>query len=218
MAADDPAHPAAYGNSCAEFYDEIYAPAARVAIDRLASLAGGGAVLEAGIGTGRYALPLAARGIAVHGIDASPAMLDVLRRKAGNLSIATTLGDFSTIPMRTTYRLVVCLTNTLALLPGAARQSQAIAHFAAALDDDGAVLIETTHAPNDARTVRTDVMLETRRGERRYRVECRDVDPDTLDRWAADAGLQCTARWSDWRGTPWNYGHGDVLSLYRKVP
>lgn len=208
---------AIYGDGCAEFYDEIYAPAPRVAIDRLAALAGDGPVLEAGVGTGRYALPLAARGIAVHGIDASPAMLDALRRKAGTASIETTLGDFSATSIAGAFRLIVCLTNTLALLPSP-RQSQAIARFAAALDDEGALLIETTHAPEDTRFTLTDVALETRRGTRRYRVECCEVDPDGLDIWAANAGLRRTARWRDWRGTPWNNEHGSVLSLYRKNP
>ena len=67
--AADTARACDYGNGCAEFYDDIYAPAARIAIDRLVMLADGGSVLEAGVGTGRYALPLAARGIQVHGID-----------------------------------------------------------------------------------------------------------------------------------------------------
>lgn len=215
--AADTARACDYGNGCAEFYDDIYAPAARIAIDRLVMLADGGAVLEAGVGTGRYALPLAARGIQVHGIDASPAMLGVLRRKAGNAPIATTLGDFSTIRMRAKYRLVVCLTNTLALLPDTDSQSQAIACFADALDDRGAVLVETTHSPNHSGIVRTDVLLDTPRGARRYRVACRDVAPDTLDHWAGRAGLRCVARWRDWHGTPWNHEHRNVLSLYRKT-
>lgn len=217
MPAADATCASDYGNGCAEFYDDIYAPAARIAIDRLALLAEGGAVLEAGVGTGRYALPLAARGIQVHGVDASPAMLDVLRRKAGNTPITTTLGDFSTTRMPATYRLVVCLTNTLALLPDADDQSRAIACFADALEDGGAVLVQTTHSPNHSGIVKTDVLLDTPRGTRRYRVACRAVSLDTLDHWAGRAGLQCVARWRDWHGTPWNNEHSDVLSLYRKT-
>jgi SAM-dependent methyltransferase len=215
---DSARHADSYGNGCAEFYDEIYAPASRAAIDRLAQLAGDGRVLEAGVGTGRYALPLAARGVSVYGIDASAAMLDVLRRKAGAESVVTTLGDFSATSVGGTFRLIVCLTNTLTLLPDAARQESALARFASALSDDGAVLIETTHAPGTAESATTDIALETRHGPRRYRVRCRDVDNAALDTWAVRAGLRCAERWRDWRGTPWRGEHGTVLSLFQKKP
>lgn len=211
-------HAASYGNGCAEFYDEIYAPASRAAIERLVTLAGDGPVLEAGIGTGRYALPLAARGVVVHGIDASPAMLEILRQKSGGDYVTTTLGDFSTASVSGTFRLVVCLTNTLALLPDAASQARAMTRFADMVSDDGAVLVETTHTPEASQTVTTDIALETRHGPRRYRVKCRDVDNAALDTWAARASLRCVERWRDWRGTSWRGEHGTVLSLFRKIP
>lgn len=212
------AYASAYGEGCAEFYDEIYAAPSRAAIEMLASLAGDGPVLEAGVGTGRYALALAVRGIAVHGIDTSPAMLAVLRSKSGAASVTTTLGDFSTTPVSGAFRLIACLTNTLSLLPDAARQAQAIVQFAAALHDDGTVLVESTHAPGEMRRVWTDIPLETRRGTRRYRVACCEFDGESLDAWAANAGLRRCARWRDWRGTPWRGEPGPMLSLYRKNP
>ncbi|MBL8300741.1 MAG: class I SAM-dependent methyltransferase [Rhodanobacteraceae bacterium] len=216
MSAQHDDRAAMYGEGCAEFYDEIYAPATRIAVERLAALAAEGPVLEAGVGTGRYALPLATRGIAVHGIDASAAMLSIVRSKAGSLPITTTLADFSTTAVAGTHRLVICLTNTLTLLPDAVRQSQAVAHFAAALDEQGSVLIETTHVVGDSSITLTDVMLDTRRGKRRYRAECRHVDTTHLDLWAAEAGLRRIARWRDWHRRPWNGEQGNVLSLYRK--
>ncbi|HSX60671.1 MAG TPA: class I SAM-dependent methyltransferase [Tahibacter sp.] len=209
---------ARYGDGCAEFYDEIYAPASRAAVDRLVALAAGGPVLEAGVGTGRYALPLSGRGVAVHGVDASAAMLDALRRKAGGAAITMTLGDFSLLSMENAYRLIVCLTNTLSLLTDARRQAQAIARFATALHDSGALLLETTYTGGDTEAVATDIALRTRAGMRRYRVDGREVDVATLDAWAACAGLHCAARWRDWRGTPWRGELGGVLSLYRKNP
>lgn len=207
-----------YGEGCADYYDEIYAAPPRAAIDRLIALAADGPVLEAGIATGRYALPLAARGIAVHGIDASPAMLDALRRKPGAERVTTTLADFSTASPAGRFRLIVCLTNTLALLPDATRQRRAIAHLAGALDTDGRLLIETTHEDVAPATVgHTDVVIETRHGPRRYRVRRCTVHPHPLDDWAAAARLQCEARWVDWRGRPWNGEYGDMLSLYRRA-
>ena len=65
-------------------------------VDVLAELAGNGAALELGIGTGRIALPLAARGVPVHGIDASEAMVARLRAKPGGEAIGVTIGDFAT--------------------------------------------------------------------------------------------------------------------------
>ena len=65
--------PSAYGRHAADVYDEAYAhldPAA--AVERLAALAGGGPVCEFGVGTGRLALPLVARGVPVSGIEGSP--------------------------------------------------------------------------------------------------------------------------------------------------
>lgn len=207
-----------YGEGCADFYDEIYAAPSRAALERLIALAADGPVLEAGIATGRYALPLAAHGIAVHGIDASPAMLDALRRKPGAERIATTLADFSLAPPAGRFRLVVCLTDTLALLTDADRQARAVANLAASLDADGHLLIETTHEDVAPSTVaHTDVTLAMRQGQRRYRARCCTVHPGPLDHWAAAADLQRVARWSDWRGKPWSGEHGSVLSLYRRT-
>jgi SAM-dependent methyltransferase len=92
---DDPAF---YGDTWAGVYDEQFAgldPAA--AVDFLAGLAGG-RVLELAIGTGRIALPLAARGITVEGIDASGAMVQRLRAKPGGESIPVTMGDMAGVP------------------------------------------------------------------------------------------------------------------------
>ena len=52
-------------------------------VDFLAGLAGRGAALELGVGTGRIALPLARRGVRVYGIDLSEAMVARLRAKPG---------------------------------------------------------------------------------------------------------------------------------------
>ena len=84
MAADRDHAPGSYGDHIAADYDDLHAHMDPTdAVEALAALAGGGRVLELGIGTGRIALPLAARGIEVHGIDASEAMVAELRVEAG---------------------------------------------------------------------------------------------------------------------------------------
>jgi ubiquinone/menaquinone biosynthesis C-methylase UbiE len=90
-----------FGERVARRYDEAVAERFDVsqvepAVEFLADMAGSGRVLELGIGTGRIALPLAERGVQVHGVDLSPAMIDRLRAKPGGSEISVTIGDFAT--------------------------------------------------------------------------------------------------------------------------
>ena len=109
--------PAAYGDAIADVYDELYDEhrlgdvAQPVSV--LAALAGTGPALELGIGTGRIALPLARRGVAVQGIDASARMLDKLRAKPGGEAIPVVLGDFSHFEMDCRFSLIYVVFNTL---------------------------------------------------------------------------------------------------------
>jgi SAM-dependent methyltransferase len=103
---------AIYGERIADVYDELYSWYEEEAVAGLAGLARGGRALELGIGTGRIALPLAARGIEVHGIDASPAMVSRLKRKPGGADIPVTLGDFREIQVPVTFSLVYVVFNT----------------------------------------------------------------------------------------------------------
>lgn len=84
-----------YNEACAEVYDQWFGSWEEAAVDRLAELAGGGRVLEPGIGSGLIALPLAARGCDLHGIDLSPAMVAKLRAKTGGEAIPVTIGNFA---------------------------------------------------------------------------------------------------------------------------
>src|SRR5438128_11523961 len=98
----------------AEVYDDLAHrgdEAATVAF--LEQLAGGGPALELAIGTGRIALPLAARGIRVDGIDLSEAMVAKLRTKPGGGEISVTIGDFADVPVTGPYRLIYVVYNTL---------------------------------------------------------------------------------------------------------
>jgi ubiquinone/menaquinone biosynthesis C-methylase UbiE len=80
-----------FGERVAARYDQssdIFEPGAvDPAVEVLAELAGDGQALELGIGTGRIALPLADRGVPVHGIDLSRAMVARLRAKPGSQAI-----------------------------------------------------------------------------------------------------------------------------------
>ncbi len=104
-----------YGELWADVYDAEHAfmvpPESQ--LDLLAELAGDGRVLELGIGTGRVALPLAARGVAVEGIDASPSMLARLRAKPGGEAIPVAMGDMVSLEIPGPFRLVYVVLNTI---------------------------------------------------------------------------------------------------------
>jgi SAM-dependent methyltransferase len=127
-----------YGDRIADLYDEWYAeldPAPAAAL--LAELAAGGRVLELAIGTGRIALPLAARGVEVHGVDASDRMVEHLRAKPGGESIPVTMGDFADVPVDGTFRVVFIGFNTFYALPDQETQLRCFQNVAAHLDEDG---------------------------------------------------------------------------------
>src|SRR5439155_12852209 len=109
---------ASYGDRWAEDYDEFVAwrlgpGVTEAAVACLAELAGAGPVLELAIGTGRVSLPLAERGVEVHGIDASEAMLARLREKRGGDQVPVTIGDFADVACEGSYSLVFVAFNTL---------------------------------------------------------------------------------------------------------
>src|SRR5262245_43651108 len=101
-----------YGDRFAEIYDQWYLNAPPEAIATLKDLAGTGPVLELGIGTGRLALPLANRGIEVHGIDASEAMVAMLASKPGGDRIPVTIGNFADVAVNCEYSLIYVVFNT----------------------------------------------------------------------------------------------------------
>ena len=106
-------HLSAYGERIADVYDDwLRAVDPTEAVTALAELVGEGPVLELGIGTGRIALPLAARGLEVHGIDASEAMLARMREKPGGERIATSVGDLAEVAVEGRYSLVFVAANT----------------------------------------------------------------------------------------------------------
>ena len=143
----------AYGDTWAAIYDEVHAhldPTA--AVDVLAQLAGTGKALELGIGTGRVAFPLAARGVAVHGIDASQAMIDRMRAKPGGADIPVTLGDFTDVAVDGEYALVYIVFSTLYGLLTQSAQLACVRSAAARLAPGGVFVFEG-FVPDPARYV-----------------------------------------------------------------
>jgi len=111
-------------------------------VEFLAGLAGDGRVLELAIGTGRVALPLAARGIAVEGVDASAAMVEQLRAKPSGELIPVTIGDMAQVPADGRFGLVYLVFNTLFGLLSQARQAECFASVTRALEPGGMFVIE----------------------------------------------------------------------------
>ena len=137
---DDPAF---YGDRWAAVYDDHHRHVdPGPAVEFLAGLAGDGRVLELAIGTGRVALPLAARGITVEGVDASAAMVERLRAKPGGESIPVTMGDMAQVPVSGRFRLVYLVFNTLFGLLSQARQAECFGNVARVLDPGGMFVIE----------------------------------------------------------------------------
>jgi SAM-dependent methyltransferase len=152
--------PAAYGGRHAPVYDRIYgtrfAPEAAVAV--LAAAGRDGGVLELGVGTGRLAIPLAAGGIAVDGIEASPAMVRQLGAQPGGAAVRVVITDLADFDLpRKDYRAAVCALSTLFMLPHAHQRSW-IAATARNLRPGGTSFIEgyRSHPRFDAHGQRTE--------------------------------------------------------------
>jgi len=128
-------------------FDERYADLAEPAVvdpmvDFLVERAGGGAALELGIGTGRIALPLARRGVRVHGIELSEAMVARLRAKPGAEEIGVTIGDFATARVEGTFTLAYLVANTIMNLTTQEEQVACFRNVAAHLEPGGCFVIE----------------------------------------------------------------------------
>src|ERR671915_1484815 len=131
-----------FGEDTAEIYDDELRGDEEAAVSFLERLAGGSPALELAIGTGRIALPLAARGIRVDGVDISPAMVEQLRTKPGGERISVTIGDFADVPVPGKYRLIYVVYNTLFNLLTQDEQVRCFENVAAHLTDDGSFVVE----------------------------------------------------------------------------
>ena len=112
------------------------------AVRKLHEMAAGGRLLDLGVGTGRLAIPLKTRGTDVHGIDASRAMLDRLRRDPIGATIPTVLGDFAEVPVEGTFDVIVCAVGTLFMLPDRERKIDCLQRAREHLTENGAIVVE----------------------------------------------------------------------------
>ena len=136
-----------FGEHVAERFDERYAHKATPAVvepivDFVADLAGAGDALEFGVGTGRIALPLAQRGVPVHGIDLSEAMVARLRAKPGAEQVVVTVGDFASTTLEGTFSVVYLVANTIMNLTTQDEQVFCFLNAAAHLEPNGCFVIE----------------------------------------------------------------------------
>jgi SAM-dependent methyltransferase len=131
-----------YGERAAEVYDNWFSDYDRESINVLAELARGGRALELGIGTGRIALPLAAAGVEVHGIDAAPSMVRRLRAKPGGEQIPVLLADFAQVAADGEFALIYIVFNTFFALSSQDEQVRCFRNVAVHLTSDGCFVIE----------------------------------------------------------------------------
>ncbi|NLS78196.1 MAG: class I SAM-dependent methyltransferase [Chloroflexi bacterium] len=213
------------------------------AVAFLKQLAGDGPALELGIGSGRIALPLAAQGVRVDGVDLSPAMLDQLRARPGGAQLALTLGDLAEVPVTGAYRLIYVVWNTLFNLLTQEDELRCFANVAAHLAEGGHFVVEV-YTPAFLYRLRDDqyvnaeaievdqVRLDLLRhdaarqiieeshvslsaaGIRLNPVVQRHAWPSELDLMARLAGLRLRERWGNWRREPFTSASEMHVSVY----
>jgi SAM-dependent methyltransferase len=231
----------------AERYDadstDMFEPAVvGPAVSFLADLAGTGAALELGIGTGRIALPLSRRGVRLHGIDLSPAMVAQLQAKPGTENIGVTIGDFASTKVDRTFTLAYLVYNTIMNLTTQEEQVQCFRNVAAHLEPGGCFVIEVG-VPGLQRlppgeTIQPFLVSPTRVGFDEYDVAVqglvshhywlvdgrseyfsmpfRYVWPSELDLMARIAGLTLRERWNDWHRAPFTSNSTTHVSVWEK--
>jgi SAM-dependent methyltransferase len=236
-----------FGEDVAARYDEssadMFDPAViDPTVDFLAGLAGDGAALEFGIGTGRIALPLSRRGVSVHGIDLSEAMVARLREKPGAEQIGVTLGDFATTTVDGVFSLAYIVYNTISNLTTQDAQVACFQNAAAHLGPGGCFVIEVG-VPGLQRlppgeTVRAFTVSPTRLGFDEYDVASqglishhywvagdrfeslsvpfRYAFPAEFDLMARLAGMTLRERWSGWQREPFTGESTTHVSVWEK--
>ena len=230
-----------YETKWPEIFDpEVVDPA----VSFLAELADSGTALELGIGTGRIALPLSRRGVRVHGIELSPAMVEQLQAKAGADGIGVTIGDFATTRVDGTFTLAYLVRNTIMNLTTQDEQVQCFQNVAAHLEPGGCFVIEVMipalRQVPPGETVRAFTVTPTHLGFEEYvdlvaqisvshhywvvdgqletfSAPFRYVWPSELDLMARLAGMTLRERWSDWSREPFTSESRSHVSVWEKA-
>jgi SAM-dependent methyltransferase len=236
-----------FGERVAATYDQssadMFAPAVvDPVVDFLADLAGNGAALELGIGTGRIALPLSRRGVPVHGIDLSQAMVARLRAKPGADRIGVTIGDFATTTVEGRFAVAYLVFNTIGNLTSQDEQVACFQNAAAHLRPGGCFVIEVgipqLQRLPPGETVRAFALTPTHLGFDQYDVASqglishhytvqhgrleleslplRYVWPAELDLMARLAGMTLRERWGGWRREPFTSDSTSHVSVWER--
>jgi SAM-dependent methyltransferase len=236
-----------FGEQIAASYDDdsadMFAPAAvDPVVEFLAGLAGDGRALELGIGTGRIALPLSQRGVRVHGIDLSTAMIARLRAKPGAGAVGVTVGDFATTRVSGTFRLAYLVYNTIGNLTTQDEQVDCFCNVAAHLEPGGCFVIEVgvpaLRRLPPGETVRPFLVRPYRLGFdeidvasqrlvshhywitggqlRTVSLPFRYVWPAELDLMARIAGMRLRERWGGWQREPFTSESTSHVSVWQK--
>jgi SAM-dependent methyltransferase len=230
---------ARYDESSAEMFDpEVVDPV----VDFLVELAGSGRALELGIGTGRIALPLAKRGVPVHGIELSKAMVERLRAKPGGEDIGVTIGDFSTATVDGKFSLAYLVFNTIMNLTTQEAQVACFRNVAAHLEPGGCFVIEVgipaLRRLPPGETLHAFYVGETRWGLDEYDVATQGLTshhfalvdgklerlsipfrytwPSELDLMSELAGMTLRERWSGWKREPFSSDSEKHVSVWEK--
>jgi SAM-dependent methyltransferase len=236
-----------FGEAVAARYDESSTDMFERAVvdpvvDFLADLAGPGAALELGIGTGRIALPLTRRGIRVHGFDLSEAMVARLRAKPGAEQVTVTIGDFATTTVDGRFSVAYLVFNTIMNLTTQDGQVACFQNVAAHLEPGGCFVIEVmvpalqrlppgetvrafdvtpTHLGFDEYEVASQGLISHHYAVADDRLELvsmpfRYVWPSELDLMARLAGMTLRERWSGWNREPFTSDSTSHVSVWEK--
>ncbi len=238
-----------FGELNAERYDTVYEDAMAAethdSVETLAELAGGGKVLELAIGTGRVALPLAARGLSVHGIEASEAMVARLREKPGGSAIPVEIGDMAEVRVKGAFDLVYLVFNTIFNLTTQEAQIRCFKNAARHLSARGVFVVETIVpdfseyvdgqrvkgswvrmdaarfeiAIHDrvAQTVAFQRIVIGQDGTRMVPHFMRYAWPSELDLMAQLAGLERRERWAWWDRSPFTADSKSHVTVYARA-
>jgi len=225
-------------------WPELFEPAVvNPTVNFLSDLAGAGSALELGIGTGRIALPLSRRGLPVHGIELSPAMVAEMRTKPGGDNIGVTIGDFATTTVDGRFTLAYLIRNTIMNLTTQDQQVACFRNVAAHLEPGGCFVIEvmvpelqrlppgeTVHAfavtPSHLGFEEYDVATQIAVSHHYWVVDgrletlsapFRYVWPSELDLLALLAGMTLRERWSNWNREPFTRDSRQHVSVWRKA-
>lgn len=231
-----------YGEHVAGVYDDWYPHVDPHSIDLLAELAGTGRALELGIGTGRIALPLAARNVKVAGLELAPSMIEQLKAKPGSENLEVHIGNFADVAIDGDFDLIYVVFNTLFMLGSQEEQVRCFRNVATRLAPKGCFLLEAfvpdlnrftggqvnwatkvtehvveldvgQHDAANQRVISQRVVI-TDGSVRLYPIQIRYAWPAELDLMAQLAGLRLRERWSSWQRTPFDGQSGKHISIY----